>query len=76
MAIQRSDQKLRPFRFGNLVSRAETSASASIDSTSTKGKRRPETLVKFEGDPTVGSNVTALSNRYAGLERRDLRLIK
>jgi len=28
----------------------------------------------FEGDPTVGSKVRALSNRYSGLERRDLRL--
>jgi len=26
------------------------------------------------GDPTVGSKVMALSNRYYGLERRDLRL--
>jgi hypothetical protein len=30
----------------------------------------------FEGDPTVGSKVRALSNRYSGLERRDLRLTK
>jgi len=28
----------------------------------------------FEGDTTVGSKVRALSNRYSGLERRDLRL--
>jgi hypothetical protein len=28
----------------------------------------------FEGDPTVGSKVRALSNRYSSLERRDLRL--
>jgi hypothetical protein len=28
----------------------------------------------FEGDPTVGSKVRALSNRYSGLERRDFRL--
>jgi hypothetical protein len=28
----------------------------------------------FEGDPTAGSKVRALSNRYSGLERRDLRL--
>jgi hypothetical protein len=28
----------------------------------------------FEGDPTVRSKVRALSNRYSGLERRDLRL--
>jgi flagellar biosynthesis protein FlhB len=28
----------------------------------------------FEGDPTVGSKVRALSNRYSGLERRDVRL--
>jgi len=33
-----------------------------------------ELLLKFEGDPTVGSKVTALSNRYGGLERRDFRL--
>jgi hypothetical protein len=33
-AIPRSDQKLRPFRTGNLVSRAETSAPPSSDSTS------------------------------------------
>jgi hypothetical protein len=31
-------------------------------------------LEKFEGDPTVGSKVMALSNGYYGLERRDLRL--
>jgi hypothetical protein len=30
----------------------------------------------FEGDPTVGSKVRALSNRYSSLERRDLRLNK
>jgi len=28
----------------------------------------------FEGDTTVGSKVRALSNRYSGLERRDLPL--
>jgi hypothetical protein len=28
----------------------------------------------FEGDPTNGSKVRALLNRYFGLERRDLRL--
>jgi hypothetical protein len=28
----------------------------------------------FEGDPTVGSKVMAFSNRYNGLERRDLLL--
>jgi len=28
----------------------------------------------FEGDTTVGSKVRALSNRYSGLEGRDLRL--
>jgi len=28
----------------------------------------------FEGDPTVGSKVRALSNRYSSLERRDLHL--
>jgi len=28
----------------------------------------------FEVDPTVGSKVRALSNRYSCLERRDLRL--
>jgi len=28
----------------------------------------------FEGDPTVGSKVRTLSNRYSGLKRRDLRL--
>jgi hypothetical protein len=33
-------------------------------------------LQKFEGDPTVGSTVIALSNRYSGLERRDLGLIE
>jgi hypothetical protein len=37
-AIQRSDQKLRPFRTGTLVSSAETSASPSSDSTSTLRK--------------------------------------
>jgi hypothetical protein len=36
------------------------------------GKRCPETPVKFEGDPTVRSKVMALSNRFAGIERRDL----
>jgi hypothetical protein len=30
----------------------------------------------FEGDTTVGSKVRALSNRYSGLERRDLPLTK
>ena len=30
----------------------------------------------FDGDPTVGSKVRALSNRYSSLERRDLRLTK
>jgi len=28
----------------------------------------------FDGYPTVGSKVRALSNRYSSLERRDLRL--
>jgi len=28
----------------------------------------------FEGDTTVGSKVRALSNRYSGLERRDIPL--
>jgi len=37
-AIQQSDQKLRPFRTGTLVSSAETSASPSSDSTSTAMK--------------------------------------
>jgi hypothetical protein len=37
-----------------------------------QGKQRAETTVKFEGDPTVGSKGMALSNRYNGLERRDL----
>jgi len=41
-----------------------------------QGKRLPETPVKIKGDPTVGSKVMALSNRFAGLERRDLRLIE
>jgi hypothetical protein len=30
----------------------------------------------FEGDPTDGSKVRALSNRYSGLERQGLRLIE
>jgi len=30
----------------------------------------------FEGDPTVGSKVRALTNWYSCLERRDLRLTK
>jgi len=30
----------------------------------------------FEGDTTVGSKVRAISKRYSGLERRDLRLTK
>jgi hypothetical protein len=39
-----------------------------------QGKQLPETPLKFEGDPTVGSKVMPLSNRYSSLERRDLRL--
>jgi hypothetical protein len=31
-------------------------------------------LLKFKGDPPVGSKVMALSKRYSGLERRHLRL--
>jgi hypothetical protein len=31
-------------------------------------------VLKFEGDPTIGSKVMALSNRCNGLERRDLLL--
>jgi hypothetical protein len=31
-------------------------------------------LQRFEGDPTVGSKVMALSNPYADLERRNLHL--
>jgi hypothetical protein len=30
----------------------------------------------FEGDPTVGSKVKALTNRYSRLERQDLRLTR
>jgi hypothetical protein len=68
-AIQHSDQKLRPFRTGTLVSSEETSSLPSNDSHLLQGKRLSQTPVKFEDDPTVGSKVTALSNRYAGLER-------
>jgi hypothetical protein len=32
--------------------------------------------LKFEGDPTVGSKVMDLPNRYSRLEGRDLRLIE
>jgi hypothetical protein len=45
-AIQRSDQKLRPFRTGTVVSRAETSASPSSDSTSTAWKTACENSCK------------------------------
>jgi hypothetical protein len=38
MEIQRSDQKLCPFRTGIVVSSEDTSASSSIDSTSTPKK--------------------------------------
>jgi hypothetical protein len=30
--------------------------------------------LKFDGNPTVGSKVMAFSNRYYGLERKDLDL--
>jgi hypothetical protein len=46
-AIQRSNQKLRPFRTCTLVSSSETSASPSRDSTSTARKTVSETPVKI-----------------------------
>jgi hypothetical protein len=45
--IQRSDQKLWPFRTGILVSSDETSASPSSDYKSTPRKKRPDTTINI-----------------------------
>jgi hypothetical protein len=39
-----------------------------------KEKGVPKLLYRFEGNPTVGFKVMALSNPYTDLERRDLHL--
>jgi hypothetical protein len=72
--IQRSDQKLWPFRMGTMVWNDKTSASTSSNSTSTPTKTCVRKLFyNFEGDPTVGSKVVALPNWYSDLARRHIR---
>jgi hypothetical protein len=46
-AIQRSDQKLRPCRTGNLLSRAKPQPHRVAIPHLLEGKRRPETPVKI-----------------------------
>jgi hypothetical protein len=70
--IQRSDRKLWPFRTRTPVSSDDPSASSSSFPHLLLGKRSPETPVNFEGDPTEGSKVMALSNGYYGRGRRYL----
>jgi hypothetical protein len=77
MAIQRWDQKLRPFSNVIPVWSDKTSYSASRDSMGNTMKTASGNYCKtFMAIQRIASKVMALFNYYSGLERQDLLFIE